>query len=37
MGKSKHKYKVYNGKVIKDMLENSRLFIFVIIFSFMQT
>lgn len=33
MGKSKHKYKVYNGKVIKDMLENSRLFIFVIIFS----
>ena len=33
MGKSKHKYKVYNGKAIKEMLENSRFFIFVIIFS----
>lgn len=33
MGKSKYKYKVYNGKVFKEMLENSRVFIIVVLFS----
>ena len=33
MSKSKNKYKVYNGKVIKEMLENSRFFILILIFA----
>lgn len=33
MSKSKYKYKVYNGRVIKEMLDNSRILIFVIIFA----
>ncbi len=33
MSKSKYKYKVYNGKIIKEMLDNSRLIIFVVIFA----
>ncbi len=32
MGKSKYKYKVYNGKYIKDMLENSRVIFLVVFF-----
>ncbi len=31
MGKSK--YKVYNGKIIKEMLENSRIFILIFLFA----
>lgn len=33
MSKLKNKYKVYNGKVIKETLENSRFFILIIIFA----
>lgn len=33
MGKSKLKYKVYDGKAIKEMLENSRLIILVLLFA----
>ncbi len=34
MGKSKNKYKVYNGKIIKEFLENSRFFILIALFAF---
>lgn len=33
MGKSGYKYKVYDGKIIKEMLENSRIFLLVLIFT----
>lgn len=33
MGKLKNNYKVYNGKILKEMLENSRIFILVALFS----
>lgn len=33
MGKSKLKYKVYDGKAIKEMFENSRLFLLVLLFA----
>lgn len=33
MGKSEYKYKVYDGKIIKEMLENSRIFVLIIIFA----
>ncbi len=33
MGKSKYNYKVYNGKVFKEIIENSRIFILVALFS----
>lgn len=33
MSKSKYKYKVYNGRIIKEMLDNSRILIFVVIFA----
>lgn len=33
MGKSEYKYKVYDGKIIKEMLENSRIFVLMIIFA----
>lgn len=33
MGKSKNKYKVYNGKVLKEMLENSRFYMLIILFA----
>ncbi len=33
MGKSKYNYKVYNGKVFKEMIENSRVFLLVALFS----
>lgn len=33
MGKSKFKYKVYDGKALKEMLENSRLFVLILLFA----
>ena len=33
MGKSKYNYKVYNGKVFKEIIENSRIFILLALFS----
>lgn len=33
MGKSEYKYKVYDGKIIKEMLENSRVFILLVLFA----
>lgn len=33
MSKSKHNYKVYNGKAIKQLFENSRIYLLVILFA----
>ncbi|MBO5858313.1 MAG: stage II sporulation protein M [Clostridia bacterium] len=33
MSKSKHRYKVYNGKAVKEILENSRVFILIGLFA----
>ncbi|MBP3696646.1 MAG: stage II sporulation protein M [Clostridia bacterium] len=33
MGKSEYKYKVYDGKIIKEMLENSRVFVLLLLFA----
>lgn len=33
MGKSEYKYKVYDGKIIKEMFENSRVFMLILIFT----
>lgn len=33
MGKSDYKYKVYDGKILKEMLENSRVFILLLLFA----
>ncbi len=33
MGKSEYKYKVYDGKIIKEMLQNSRIFILLLLFA----
>ncbi len=33
MGKSEYKYKVYDGKIIKEMFENSRVFILILLFA----
>ena len=33
MGKSGYKYKVYNGRAIKEVFENSRVIILIVIFA----
>lgn len=33
MNKSKYKYKIYNGKALKELIENSKVYIFSILFA----